>query len=220
MIDWTRISTVFLDMDGTLLDLHFDNHFWLEHLPLRYAQHWGLDEAAAREALYARFSQVEGQLQWYCLDYWSRELGLDIVALKREVAHLIDVKSHVRDFLDALRAAGKRVVLLTNAHDASLALKLEYTGIGGHFDRVISSHALGEPKESDRFWPKLQPYEPFQPERTLMIDDNLSVLRAAARYGVAQLLAVRYPDSQRGPKETEEFDAVDDFRQIMPSAAG
>ena len=37
MLDWQDIHTVLLDMDGTLLDLHFDNHFWLEHLPKRYA---------------------------------------------------------------------------------------------------------------------------------------------------------------------------------------
>ena len=26
MINWQQIDTVFLDMDGTLLDLHFDNY--------------------------------------------------------------------------------------------------------------------------------------------------------------------------------------------------
>ncbi|MCP4043692.1 MAG: haloacid dehalogenase, partial [Gammaproteobacteria bacterium] len=35
VINWNSIHTVLLDMDGTLLDLHFDNQFWLEHVPLR-----------------------------------------------------------------------------------------------------------------------------------------------------------------------------------------
>ncbi|MBR42550.1 MAG: haloacid dehalogenase, partial [Acidiferrobacter sp.] len=26
MIDWNQIESVFLDLDGTLLDLRFDNH--------------------------------------------------------------------------------------------------------------------------------------------------------------------------------------------------
>ena len=34
IIDWTRIDTILLDMDGTLLDLGFDNFFWREHVPL------------------------------------------------------------------------------------------------------------------------------------------------------------------------------------------
>lgn len=220
MIDWTKVRSVFLDMDGTLLDLRFDNHFWLEHLPRRFAEREGLDPAAAKQTLYARFAQVEGSLQWYCLDYWSRELGFDMVALKREVAQLIEVRAHVREFLDALRAAGKRVVLLTNAHGASVALKLDYTGLERHFDRVVSSHSLGAAKESDLFWPRLQPVEPFEPEHTLLIDDNLQVLRAARRCGLGHLLAVRCPDSTRGAQDTCEFEAVEDFRQIMPRVRG
>lgn len=220
MIDWTGVRSVFLDMDGTLLDLRFDNHFWLEHLPRRYAEREGLDPETAKRGLYARFAEMEGRLEWYCLDYWSRELGFDMVALKREVAQLIEVKAHVREFLDSLRAAGKRVVLLTNAHQKSVALKLDYTGLEGHFDRIVSSHALGAAKESDLFWRRLQPVEPFEPAQTLLIDDNLEVLRAARRYGVGRLLAVRYPDSTQGPKDTCEFEAVEDFRQIMPRVMG
>lgn len=47
MIDWSAIDTVLLDMDGTLLDLHFDNHFWQHHLPLRFAERHGLDPRRA-----------------------------------------------------------------------------------------------------------------------------------------------------------------------------
>ncbi|MGH8370476.1 MAG: haloacid dehalogenase, partial [Gammaproteobacteria bacterium] len=97
--DWSEIRTVLLDMDGTLLDLHFDNHFWLEHVPLRYAERHGLDPEQALAELMPRFREMEGTLQWYCLDHWSRELDLDIVALKREVAYLIKVLPEVETFL-------------------------------------------------------------------------------------------------------------------------
>jgi putative hydrolase of the HAD superfamily len=215
MPDWARIRTVFLDMDGTLLDLNFDNHFWLEHLPLRYADRHGISVREAKDALYPRFKAVEGTLAWYCLDHWSRELGLDIVALKHEVAHLIDVHTHVPEFLDALRRAGKRTVLLTNAHGASVALKLDYTGIEGHFDRVITSHALGMAKEEPGFWAKLNSVEPYDPAATLMVDDNLSVLGAARDYGVGYLLAIRKPDRQRGPRETGDYPAIDAFDEVL-----
>ena len=46
-LPWSDIDTVLLDMDGTLLDLHFDNHFWLEHLPQRYAELHGVSRAMA-----------------------------------------------------------------------------------------------------------------------------------------------------------------------------
>ena len=31
--DWSRIDHVLLDLDGTLLDLDFDNHFWQTLVP-------------------------------------------------------------------------------------------------------------------------------------------------------------------------------------------
>lgn len=218
MIDWKRIKYVFLDMDGTLLDLHFDNHFWLEHLPEHYARVRKVSLEEARRELFAQFAAVEGTLDWYCLDYWSRTLDLDVIALKHEVAHLIDVHSHVVDFLEAVRASNRRMVLLTNAHGKSLALKLQYTGIEGHFDRIISAHELGLAKEQEGFWARLEDYEPYEPTATLMVDDNLDVLGAAARHGVGQVLAVRYPDTRRGAKDTAHYAAIDDFRQVMPVA--
>ena len=33
MLNWSKIDTVLLDMDGTLLDLHYDSHFWLNVIP-------------------------------------------------------------------------------------------------------------------------------------------------------------------------------------------
>lgn len=215
--DWARIRTVFLDMDGTLLDLHFDNHFWLEHLPLRYAEGHGISVTEAKGRLYPRMKAAEGTLSWYCLDHWSRELGLDIVALKHEVAHLIDVHGHVPEFLDTLRRAGKRVVLLTNAHGASVSLKLDHTGIEGHFDRVITAHALGLAKEQPGFWDRLDAVEPFDPATTLMVDDNLRVLAAARDYGLGYLLAVRRPDTKGVPKDTADYPAVEGVGAMIPA---
>ena len=72
-LPWRDIDTVLLDMDGTLLDLHFDNHFWMEHLPQRYAELHGVSRAMAEMELQPLFERNAGQLQWYCLDFWSTE---------------------------------------------------------------------------------------------------------------------------------------------------
>lgn len=216
MIDWQHIRSVFLDMDGTLLDLHFDTHFWREHVPMRYAQRHGMSVEQAKEELYPRMRAVEGTMSWYCVDYWTAELGLDIAELKRELDHLIAVHPHVVEFLDAVRSHEKRVVLITNAHPKSLELKMERTRLAGHFDALICSHDLGRPKEQEGFWDLVQEQEPFVPQSTMLVDDSLPVLRAARAYGIGHLLAIRRPDSREPAREVTEFPAVDDFRPVTP----
>ncbi|MEJ5210349.1 MAG: GMP/IMP nucleotidase [Burkholderiales bacterium] len=216
MLDWQHIDTVLLDMDGTLLDLHYDNHFWLEHVPRRYAEKHRMAPEAARDHLLARYNRVAGTMQWYCVDYWSRELELDIAALKREVAHLIAVHPDVVPFLKRVRSLRKRVLLVTNAHHASLALKMEQTGLSPFFDRIVCAHEFGVPKEEADFWPHLQAREPFAPERTLLIDDSLPVLRSARAYGIRHLLAVAQPDTRAPRKDVAEFPALACFADITP----
>ena len=216
MIDWSRIDTVLLDMDGTLLDLHFDNHFWLEHVPRRFAERHGLEDTAARERLAAHYARHAGTLNWYCVDFWTRELELDVAALKEEVVHLIAVRPDVPAFLVALRASRRRVVLVTNAHPKSLDLKMRETRLDAYFDAVVSSHSIGLPKEHPDFWQALQAIEPFDRTRTLFVDDSLPVLRSAQRYGVAELLAVRNPDSKQPDKQCGEFRGIASFEEVMP----
>ncbi len=216
MVNWDKIQNVLLDMDGTLLDLNYDNHFWREHLPTRYAEKNSMTVTEAKASLFPRFDKVAATMQWYCLDYWSDELEMDIVILKEEVTHLIAVHPHVIDFLRAMRRSGKHIALVTNAHQGSLALKMKHTRIGEYLDAVISSHTLGLPKEAPEFWQKLQTQLPFKAESSLLIDDNTAVLRSAKTFGIAHLLAVKQPDSQRPPSDSGEFNAIDSFLDITP----
>jgi putative hydrolase of the HAD superfamily len=159
---------------------------------------------------------MEGDLKWYSVDHWSTELDLDIALLKQEVDHLIAVHPHVVEFLDAMRKLGKRTLLVTNAHQKSLELKMERTQLGGHLDGVICSHDLDYPKEAQEFWDRLQQVEPFQKERTLFVDDSISVLRSAEKYGIEWLLMILRPDTKGPLKEAEHFSAIHDFSEIMP----
>jgi len=215
-IDWNEISTVLLDMDGTLLDLHFDTHFWREYMPQRYAFSRGLDIDTAKKVLDPIFEKHAGTLNWYCLDFWSRELELDMAEMKKDVAHLITLKEGALKFLDQLKRQGKRTVLVTNAHPDSLGLKLEHTRLDNHLDRIISAHELGLPKESPLFWGELQKIEPYTPHRTLLVDDNLEALRSARDFGIRHLLAASHPDSQQPPRHTEEFPSFHHFNEITP----
>ncbi|MCS3904152.1 putative hydrolase of the HAD superfamily [Methylohalomonas lacus] len=216
--DWSAVDTVLLDMDGTLLDLHFDNYFWQQHLPACWAEQRGMPLAAAHEILVPRFRELEGTLAWYCLDFWSRELELDVLSLKDDLQHLIGLRPHAEIFLEALGRMGKRRILVTNAHPDVLDYKLARTDLARHFEALVSAHALGEPKEAAAFWSRLQQQQPFTPPQTLLIDDNNQVLMTARAFGIAHLLSIAQPDSRQPPRAAADFPAVADFRELLAGA--
>ena len=216
MIDWNKIDTVLLDMDGTLLDLNFDNHFWLEFVPERFAAQNNLSIEQAKQQLFPQFKEMEGKLEWYCLDYWSDALRLDIVALKSEISGLIAVLPHVVEFLDAVQQSSRNLVLVTNAHRDSLDLKMGVTCLEPFFDKIISSHDYGCPKESQSFWKRLYQQQPFDNQQTLLVDDSLAVLKSARLFGIKHLISVSKPDLQGEIRQITDFPAIEDFRELMP----
>lgn len=216
MLDWQQIDHVLLDMDGTLLDLRFDTEFWLEHLPARYAAAEGLTVEEALRRIRARMQAMSGKLAWYCIDEWSEALGVSVADLHRELAGGIGYRDTALAFLEGLAASDKQALIVTNAHPETVDIKLRRTGLERYVDAVVSSHDYGAAKEHDEFWQTLDTHYEFDRGRTLLIDDNLSVLRAAQRFGIAHLLAVSHPDSSRGLKDTGEFEAVRWFTEILP----
>ena len=212
---WEEIDTVLLDMDGTLLDLHFDNYFWLEIIPERYAQRHGLSLDAARATLAPLFVAKQGTLDWYCIDFWSRELALDIAMLKREACMEVRFLPGAERFLQALQQHGHEPVLVTNAHRGVLEIKTAQTGLARYFRRIVSSHDFGAPKEHSQFWSQLQVQLGFDPQRCLFVDDSLPVLKAARAHGIGQVFAITRPDSTQHARRIEDFPSVERVEQLL-----
>jgi putative hydrolase of the HAD superfamily len=216
MIDWHAIDTVLLDMDGTLLDLQFDNFFWSQHMPRRYAEIHREDEEVVRPQLLDRLERARGSLDWYSLDYWSEQLQLDLPALKREIQHMIAIRPYVEEFLAGLRASGRQVLLVTNAHQRTLEIKLANVEIASWFDAIVVSHDLRVPKEDPGFWHALHALHPFERRRTLLVDDTETVLDSARRYGIGHLLTLLQPDSGLQKRLDTRFPGIHHFDEIMP----
>ena len=216
MLNWSQIETVLLDMDGTLLDLHFDNYFWQEHLPSRYAEIKSLDPQIARHQIQQQTNSIQGTLNWYSTDYWSQLLDVDIVQLKHEVSHKVAIRPYCVDFLEALRIAGKDVVMVTNAHQDSLSLKMAKTGISNKFDSLITVHDFSLPKENPDCWHEVHKRHPFDKDKTLLIDDNLKALKSALDFGITKILAVHKPDSMAPAIDVLDYPAIHSFQDIMP----
>ncbi len=215
MLDWRQIDTVLLDMDGTLLDLHFDNYFWLEHLPKRWSELSGISLTDAKQQLEAEYHELHGKIEWYCLDYWTKRLALPITELKREVMDKIQMRPDSPAFLTALKNSGRQVILVTNAHPDSLSLKIERTTLASYIDTLVSTHEFGVTKEQQELWQRLQQRFGFDPKRTLFVDDSLPILHSAQRFGIAHLLAIANPDSQKPSRAITEFPAVEDYSVLL-----
>lgn len=217
MINWTQIDTVLLDMDGTLLDLHFDNYFWMEHIPKVYSTTFDIPHADAVVQLHQQFDEMRGSMEWYCLDYWSERLNLNIIQLKHDLHEKIVIRPHTENFLKALQGLNKQVLLVTNAHRGSLELKMLKTELDRYFDGIISTHDYGMPKEEQGLWKALQNDHHFTPATTLLIDDTEAVLASAELYGIKHLITLKQPDSQAEIREDLKYPAILHFDEIMPN---
>jgi putative hydrolase of the HAD superfamily len=215
---WNQIDTVLLDMDGTLLDLRFDNYFWLELIPQRFAQRHAISLAEANRLLAPRFAAKQGSLDWYCTDFWSRELALDVAALKHEVREQVSFLPGAEAFLRALKQSALRAILVTNAHHDALRIKARQTGLLQYFDAAVSSHQYGVPKEHAEFWLKLQADLDFDPARTLFIDDSAAVLIAARQHGIGHIVAIAHPDTTQSRREIAEFTSVLAIAELLQHA--
>lgn len=220
MIDWQAIETVLFDMDGTLLDLHYDNYFWLEHLPKFYANHKGWTESKTKDWLMEQFKTKYHSLDFYCIDHWEALLGIDIITLKKEINHKIGFLPHAQDLLKQLAAMPVKTAIVTNAHRRTLAIKDKVIQITDYVDEDFCSHDFQLPKEDPAFWSALASAYSFNPATTILVDDNERVLASAASFGMKQLVMPLKPDSKRPPQEIRQPDiflGIQCLSEILPN---
>jgi 5'-nucleotidase len=215
VLDWDDIDDVLLDMDGTLLDRHFDNFFFEDELPRRYAAIHGLSFDAARERLMAMYRSVEGELAWTDLHYWTRRVGLDVVAMHEELKHMIGFLPGAEEFLRYLRQLGKRVTIVTNAHESGVAIKVAKTGLDRHVDRIVDAFEVGYLKMRPEYWPACRRLLEFDPARSLYMDDDEGCLLAARKFGVAHLVHSAKSSSRLPPSPLPGFLSIIGFAPLL-----
>lgn len=219
LVAWPDIDNVLLDMDGTLLDLNFDTVFWLQVVPQAYARAAQQPLSDIMPTLRLAFESQRGRLNWYDVDYWTRTLKLDVMALQQEFKRHIGWLDGAEAFLDAVNAADKHVMLVTNADRKTLGVKDEQTGVIGKLDDAVSSHDFGCPKEHPEFWDRFFKAHPMDRERTLFVDDTLSVLASARNAGIEHVLAIAQPDSTAPARDMEDFLTVNGVGDLVANDA-
>jgi putative hydrolase of the HAD superfamily len=214
-LSWERIDCIFLDMDGTLLDKYYDDYFWEHFVPENYAKRNQVDITVARQLLLTTYRSVENTLHWSDLDYWSDRLGLDIVALKKEISHLIKIHPHIIDYFECMQRIGKKLYLITNAHPKTLEIKMAEVGLEHWFARMICSQEVGVAKEQPEFWDRLQRLLPYEKERTLLLDDTEKVLHSARASGIGHLIHIAKPSSRLPVKFSSRYQSIATFAELL-----
>ncbi|PIE60151.1 MAG: haloacid dehalogenase [Desulfobulbus propionicus] len=216
VLKWETIDTVLLDMDGTLLDKHFDDYFWEQYLPEHYSLVHDISLEEAKKQLLVRYRKVESTLAWADVNFWSAELGLDIPELKLRINHLIGVHPYVIEFLEWCLAKRKKLYLVTNAHSSTLRIKLDQTGIGPWFDRVVCAEEIGFAKEEPLFWERLEKLLDYDKDRAILVDDSEKVLFSAQKHGMGYLLYIARPSSRQRVQYSCHFPSIEYFKELLP----
>lgn len=216
MIDLSRVDTLLLDMDGTLLDLHFDDHFWLQYMPANLPENHGFDAHQMQTHFYEPMQSTRGSLDWYCVDHWSERLDLPVMQDMARHRHLIRWRPGTTDFLRLARKAGKRIIIATNAHREVWQLKADTLDLIHRVDAVVSSHDYGKPKEDGHFWQSIVNQYQLDLTRCAFFDDSDAVLASAVRHGVGLVVGIEHPNSHRPARTLEHAPVIRDFSDLIP----
>ena len=208
-----KVTTYIFDMDGTILDLHFDRQVWNLRLPEKISQELSISLKSASALIKDMLSPQKNTLNWYSLEFWNKEFSINMSEIEDEMAHLIKPRCGAIECLRDMQHKG-RMILASNADPKSMSRKLSLTGIGHYFNTIISAHEIGFCKEELGFWEKLQTQLNFFPENTILIDDNLTVLKTAKNFGIAHLYGIRYPSSQGASITSSEFQLLNNFNEL------
>ena len=218
MSDLETKPIIMFDMDGTLLDLAFDDLIWNHKLPERHAHTHQCSLQHSLDTLHAFYQQHKHTLSWYSSRYWTAKVGVDTLQLQYDFKDQIRPRAGCFELLEALKAQGYRCWLLTNADCAGLKLKLENVDLAPYFEVMISSEEIGYSKEFIEFWQILHSKHPFDPNNAMLVDDTAPVLQGAERFGLSKLITITQPSSDQVARNPLELDypAINDLTELLP----
>lgn len=206
------------DMDGTLLDLAFDDLIWNHKLPERHAATHGISLEQSKNVLYEFYQQHKHTLSWYSSRFWSSKVGVDTLQLQYDYKQRIQPRPGCMELLQTLKAKGYRCWLLTNADCDGLQLKLKQIQLAPYFEVMVSSEEIGYAKEFYDFWRILNSRYPFDPKNCVLVDDTAVVLEGARSYGIERLITITQPSSDGPVRDTTQlvYPAIHHLSELLP----
>ena len=94
------------------------------------------------------------------------------------------VKPGVRAYLDKLRAAGERLIVVTSAVPVHCRTALTHLGLMPYFERIIFAHDLHLEKKDPQLWRLTAEMMGVAPEDCTLYDDSVEACRGAKAAGM------------------------------------
>ena len=172
------------DMDGTLVD---SNGIWkdvdeefLARRGLPYTQEYYEGVAHTIFPLAAKFTKEFCHLpesEEAIMAEWMDMAG-DLYGTS------VPVKPGVRAYLDKLRAAGERLIVVTSAVPVHCRTALTHLGLMPYFERIIFAHDLQLEKKDPQLWCLTAEMMGVAPADCTLYDDSVEACRGAKAAGM------------------------------------
>lgn len=225
------------DLYGTLVDIHTDESrpaFWKQVAAYYTDRGASYDWKALRETYRALCAAETARLQTLCPDakieidllpvfralYGQKGIASDAAlladtawAFRRASTFHLRAYAGAGELLDSLRAAGRTVILLSNAQSCFTRPELELLGLAERFDHVYISSEVGFRKPDPRFFTAPLRDLGLDPEDCLMIgNDPLCDVGGAEAVGmdavyIRSALSPKVPESPSSHSERSEESA-------------
>jgi putative hydrolase of the HAD superfamily len=105
--------------------------------------------------------------------------------------------------------------VLTNAHEAGVAVKSAKTGLDRYVDRIVDAFEVGYLKMRSEYWPACRTLVGFESTRSLYVDDDEACLVAASRYGIATIIHSAKSSSQLPAARSANFTSVEHLPVLL-----
>ena len=172
------------DMDGTLID---SNGIWkdvdtafLAKRGLSYTKEYYEGVAHTIFPLAAKFTKEFCRLpesEEAIMAEWMDMAG-DLYGTS------VPVKPGVRAYLDNLRAAGERLIVVTSAVPVHCRTALTHLGLMPYFERIIFAHDLQLEKKDPQLWCLTAEMMGVAPADCTLYDDSVEACRGAKAAGM------------------------------------